>query len=125
MKVEYSPGTVSVLQQLAGPPSTAFEGGGPDLGGGVYRLYVRGSNGLSLYERVVYDADAEAFVVQGDAGGAVTAAAGADGIEWQVDVSSYVGEGFTEVDLILVETLDCSSGCEPLDQLSCGFFEIP
>jgi hypothetical protein len=56
----------------------------------------------------------------------IDAAVGADGIEWQVDMSSYIGEGFEGVELIMVEPIDCvDSNCGTTDSIDCGYFDMP
>ena len=124
MKVEFGGDTVYVLTQLYNAPSTAFQADRPP-NSGAYRLTVAGTNGLSLVERAHYDPIGESWAVVGDGGGKIAAAVGTDGIEWSVDVSDYVGEGFTSVDLILIETLDCVEECGAIDYVNCGYFAVP
>lgn len=124
LKVEFFGSSLMVLLQLHGAPSTEFQNRPPPQSGS-YRLTVRGDNGLSVQEVVFYDPGSGAFVTQGYAAN-VTAAAGADGIEWAVDVSGYDGPGFEQIDMIMVEAIDCGSGaCEYLDAMDCGYVGIP
>jgi hypothetical protein len=123
IEVAYSPGTVYVLSRFAAAPSTSFQNG-PTPNGGFYRLTVQGDNGLSEEVTVYYDPNAESWQMM-SFGDGVDFAVGPDGIEWSVDVTPELGEGFDSVDFIMVTPRDCSvNDCDPLDDAECAYFDL-
>jgi hypothetical protein len=120
-KLAYNDGVVYVYTQLAGAPSTAFQNSGAP-NGGVYQFVMNGYNGLSVEATVFYVPATETWEMMSFTNG-VEFAVGDDGIEWAVDISSYLGEGFGGVDFIMVQPRECN-GCDTLDDVDCLFFEF-
>ena len=65
LSVAYSNDTLYVLMDLVGSPSTMFQAR-PPPNQGIYRLTVRGSNGLSLVERLSYTPETSTWATLGD-----------------------------------------------------------
>lgn len=123
MKVAYANGTIFILSEFAAPPSTAFQNSSAP-NGGSYRLVVQGYNGLSAGGTIYYAPQTESWELSSISPN-TSAAVGATGIEWSVDISANLGEGFEGVDLIMVQPVDCSVGsCEFLDSLDCAYFAL-
>jgi len=121
MSVARQNSSLSILMSLHTAPSENFRASAAP-NDGVYRLTIRGDNGLSFGERFFFNG--ETWQTMGDTD-EITAAAGADGIEWDVDLSEYEGEGFETVDFIMVEPMGCGSGsCQMLDGVECGYVEF-
>lgn len=123
MKVAYADGSIFILSEFAAPPSTSFQNSSAP-NGGSYRLVVQGYNGLSTEATLYYAPQSESWELSSFSEGA-SAAVGPTGIEWSVDISAHLGEGFGGVDFIMVQPIDCSVGsCEYLDSLDCAYFEF-
>lgn len=122
-RVAFSDGTVFVLTELAADPSESFQNSSAP-NGGSYRLVVQGYNGLSEEATLYYGPGSETWELM-SFGSGVAAAVGPLGIEWSVDISGSLGEGFESVDFIMVEPRDCSVGsCQILDAVECAYFEL-
>ena len=122
-RVAFSGSVVSVLTELAVAPSESFQNA-DSPNGGSYRIVVQGYNGLSVEGTLFYSPSSESWELSSFTGG-VSAEVGPTGIEWSVDISSYLGEGFESLDFIMVEPRDCSVGsCASLDSAECAYFDL-
>ncbi len=122
-KVAFDGSTVSVLTQLAAAPSEEFQNSSQP-NDGSYRLLLQGYNGLSVEATLFYSPESQSWELSSFTGG-VEAAAGPDGIEWSVDISSYLGEGFESVHFIMVEPRGCGvEECGALDAAECVYFDL-
>ena len=117
LRVAYSGDSLFVLMELHNTPSEAFTASGAS-----YRLTVRGDNGLSTGERVYFDGEQWTTASESSQ---VAAAVGDSGIEFSVDLSDASGEGFENIDLIMVEAVDFSDGFTQLDDMDCGYLTVP
>lgn len=110
------------LMGLHAAPSQSFQGG-QEPNGGAYRVTIQGYNGLSDGATVTYSPIEESWVQVGITSD-IQMAVGATGIEFSLDISAFVGEGFESVDLILLEAIDNSGIGGNLDDMYCGYLPI-
>ena len=124
LQVAWSFDTLYVRMDVHAVPSEAFQSSqAPN--GGVYRLTVRGDGGLSLSSRVAYSPENQSWYAI-DSNSDIQIGVGHAGIEWSINVGSYLGEGFETIDLIMVEPMDCGAGnCETLDYMDCAWINVP
>ena len=119
----YDGTSLYVLMSLHAAPSESFQGRGvPESA--AYRITIQGYNGLSLSAEAGYSPENQTWgIVRGSS--EISLAAGDTGIEWSADISSYVGEGFEQIDFIMVEPIDCGIGnCEQLDTMDCAYLPV-
>ncbi|MCB9558559.1 MAG: hypothetical protein H6707_20750 [Deltaproteobacteria bacterium] len=114
LKLAYADNAIYIYLQLAAAPSTDF---GYE-NGKSYRLTVQGDNGISFVVNVYYDASRQSWQAN-NTPKEITFAVGSEGIEWRVDVSAYAGQGFKEVERVMVEAR------EAVDFIDCAWFKVP
>lgn len=112
MQVALSGSTLSLLTPTSAMP-----------GGAEFRLTVQGDGGLSLQDSLQLSGGSGQL--QGRAP-EITAAVGADHIEWQVDLSAYVGQpGFEDIERIMVEPLEFTPDFTRIDEMDCAGLTLP
>lgn len=123
LQTAFSGNAVYVHVEFAAPPSTKFQRfSAPN--DGVYRFTIQGYNGLSFQQFVYYDQSSETWAADAYGATEITFAVGDGGIEWRIDVSEYLGQGFEEIDLIMIEPMGYSTG-DRLDEMDCAWFKLP